>query len=392
MGKRIGIEVSLAVSEAAKLANVDVISAYPITPQTHIVEHLSELVADGHLDAEFIPVESEHSAMSACIGASAAGARTFTSTCAQGLALMLEICYIAAALRLPIVMAMANRSLSGPISIWNDHGDLMMARDSGWIQIVAENGQEAFDLTIQAFKIAEDHRVLLPVIVNLDGFTLSHVIEPMEMLSQEEVDKYLPPYKPKMWLDLKNPITMGAVGIPDVYTEAKKAQDEALKGAKPVVIEAWNEFAKLFGRKYQPVETYKTEGADTLLVTMGSTSETAMTAVDAMRAAGRKVGIVRIRLYRPFPKEEFLAAIKGAKQLAVMDRALAMSGMETGPLATEIKSILYDQAQKPYVWNFIAGLAGRDITVENFTEMADGVEAAAADKLPQGATWTNVRE
>jgi pyruvate ferredoxin oxidoreductase alpha subunit len=392
MGKRIGIEVSLAVSEAAKLANVDVISAYPITPQTHIVEHLSELVADGHLDAEFIPVESEHSAMSACIGASAAGARTFTSTCAQGLALMLEICYIAAALRLPIVMAMANRSLSGPISIWNDHGDLMMARDSGWIQIVAENGQEAFDLTIQAFKIAEDHRVLLPVIVNLDGFTLSHVIEPIEILSQEEVDKYLPPYKPKMWLDLKNPITMGAVGIPDVYTEAKKAQDEALKGAKPVVIEAWAEFAKLFGRKYQPVETYKTEGADTLLVTMGSTSETAMTAVDAMRAAGRKVGIVRIRLYRPFPREEFLAAIKGAKQLAVMDRALAMSGMETGPLATEIKSILYDQAQKPYVWNFIAGLAGRDITVENFTEMADGVEAAAADKLPQGATWTNVRE
>src|SRR5512139_61722 len=392
MGKRIGIEVSLAVSEAAKLANVDVVSAYPITPQTHIVEHLSELVADGHLDAEFIPVESEHSAMSACIGASAAGARTFTSTCAQGLALMLEICYIAAALRLPIVMAMANRSLSGPISIWNDHGDLMMARDSGWIQIVAENGQEAFDLTIQAFRIAEDHRVLLPVIVNLDGFTLSHVIEPMEILCQEEVDKYLPPYKPKMWLDLKNPITMGAVGIPDVYTEAKKAQDEALKGAKPVVIEAWNEFAKLFGRKYQPVETYKTEGADTLLVTMGSTSETAMTAVDKMRAAGRKVGIVRIRLYRPFPKEEFLAAIKGAKQLAVMDRALAMSGMDTGPLATEIKSILYDQAQKPYVWNFIAGLAGRDITVENFTEMADGVEAAAADKLPQGATWTNVRE
>ena len=392
MGKRIGIEVSLAVSEAAKLANVDVISAYPITPQTHIVEHLSELVADGHLDAEFIPVESEHSAMSACIGASAAGARTFTSTCAQGLALMLEICYIAAALRLPIVMAMANRSLSGPISIWNDHGDLMMARDSGWIQIVAENGQEAFDLTIQAFKIAEDHRVLLPVIVNLDGFTLSHVIEPIEILSQEEVDKYLPPYKPKMWLDLKNPITMGAVGIPEVYTEAKKAQDEALKGAKPVVIEAWNEFAKLFGRKYQPVETYKTEGAETLLVTMGSTTETAMTAVDAMRAAGRKVGIVRIRLYRPFPKEEFLAAVKGAKQLAVMDRALAFSGMETGPLATEIKAVLYDQAQKPYVWNFIAGLAGRDISVENFTEMADGVEAAAADKLPQGATWTNVRE
>jgi pyruvate ferredoxin oxidoreductase alpha subunit len=234
--------------------------------------------------------------------------------------------------------------------------------------------------------------VLLPIIVNLDGFTLSHVIEPIEILSQEEVNKYLPPYKPKMWLDVTNPLTMGPVGMPEVYTEAKRAQEEAMRNAKPVVLEAWAEFAKLFGRKYQPVETYRTEGAETLLVTMGSTSETAMSAVDAMRALGRKVGLVRIRLYRPFPKEEFLGAIKGAKQLAVMDRALAFSGMETGPLATEIKSVLYDSHEKHYVWNFIAGLAGRDITVENFTEMADGVEAAAADKLPQGATWSNVRE
>ena len=392
MGKRIGIEVSLAVSEAAKLANVDVISAYPITPQTHIVEHLSELVADGHLDAEFIPVESEHTAMSACIGSSAAGARTFTSTSSQGLALMLEICYIAAALRLPIVMAVANRSLSGPISIWNDHADMMMSRDTGWIQIVAENGQEAFDLTVQAFRIAEDHRVLLPVIVNLDGFTLSHVIEPMEMLSQEEVDKYLPPYKPKMRLDVDNPVSMGPVGIPEVYTEAKKAQDEAINNAKPVIIEAWKEFAKMFGRQYQPVESYRTEGAETILISMGSISETAMTAVDAMRAGGRKVGLVRIRLFRPFPAQEFIAAIKGAKQIAVVDRAMSHSGMGNGQLVTDIKSVLYDQPARPYVWDFVAGLSGRDVSVENFVEMADGVEAAAADKLPQGATWINVRE
>jgi pyruvate ferredoxin oxidoreductase alpha subunit len=392
MAKRVGIEVSLAVSEAAKLANVDVISAYPITPQTHIVEHLSELVADGHLDAEFIPVESEHTAMSACIGSSAAGARTFTSTSSQGLALMLEICYIAAALRLPIVMAVANRSLSGPISIWNDHADMMMSRDTGWIQVVAENGQEAFDLTIQAFRIAEDHRVLLPIIVNLDGFTLSHVIEPMEMLSQEEVDKYLPPYKPKLRLDVDNPVSMGPVGIPEIYTEAKKAQDEAINNAKPVIIEAWKEFAKMFGRQYKPVETYKTEGAETILISMGSISETAMTAVDAMRAAGRKVGLARIRLFRPFPAQEFIEAIKGAKQIAVVDRAVSHSGLGNGQLVMDIKSVLYDQPARPYIWDFVAGLSGRDVSVENFVEMADGVEAAAADKLPQGATWVNVRE
>ena len=391
MAKRVGIEVSLAVSEAVKLADVDVIAAYPITPQTHIVEHLSELVADGHLDAEFIPVESEHSAMSTCCGSSAAGARTYTATSSQGQALMLEICYIAPALRLPIVMSVANRSLSGPISIWNDHSDLMMSRDTGWIQTVAENGQEAFDLTLHAFRVAEDHNVLLPIIVNLDGFTLTHVIEPIEILDQEEVDRYLPPYTPKMRLDLDNPITIGPVGMPEVYTEAKKAQDEAIKGAKPVIIEAWQEFGDLFGRYYKPVETYMTEGAETLLVTMGSLSETAMTAVDKMRADGKKVGVVRLRLFRPFPFEEFLAAVKGARQIAVMDRALGMNG-SGGPLDTEVKAALYHETERPFIWNYVAGLAGRDVTVENFVEMADGVEAAAADGLRSGYTIINVRE
>lgn len=391
MAKRVGIEVSLAVSEAVMLANVDVIAAYPITPQTHIVEHLSELVADGHLDAEFIPVESEHSAMSTCCGSSAAGARTYTATSSQGQALMLEICYIASALRLPIVMSVANRSLSGPISIWNDHSDMMMSRDTGWIQTVAENGQEAFDLTLHAFRVAEDPRVLLPVINNLDGFTLTHVIEPIEMLDQKEVDRYLPPYQPQMRLDPEDPISIGPVGMPEVYTEAKKAQDEAIKSSKPVIIEAWQEFGDLFGRYYKPVETYRTDGAETLLVTMGSLSETAMTAVDHMRAKGKDVGLVRIRLFRPFPFEEFLAAVEGAKQIAVMDRALCLNGAG-GPLAIEVKAALYDEPERPYIWNYVAGLAGRDVTIENFVEMADGVEAAAADGLRAGYTMINVRE
>ena len=391
MAKRVGIEVSLAVSEAVKLANVDVVAAYPITPQTHIVEHLAELVADGHLDAEFIPVESEHSAMSTCCGSSAAGARTYTATSSQGQALMLEICYIASALRLPIVMTVANRSLSGPISIWNDHSDMMMSRDTGWIQTVAENGQEAFDLTLHAFRVAEDSRVLLPVIINLDGFTLTHVIEPIEILDQKEVDRYLPPYQPQMRLDPENPVTIGPVGMPEVYTEAKKAQDEAIKSSKPVIIEAWQEFGDLFGRYYKPVETYRTDGAETLLVTMGSLSETAMTAVDHMRAKGKDVGLVRIRLFRPFPFEEFLAAVEGAKQIAVMDRALCLNGAG-GPLATEVKAALYDEPERPYIWNYVAGLAGRDVTIENFVEMADGVEAAAADGLRGHYTMINVRE
>jgi len=391
MAKRVGIEVSIAVSEAVKLANVDVVAAYPITPQTHIVEHLAELVADGHLDAEFIPVESEHSAMSTCCGSSAAGARTYTATSSQGQALMLEICYIAAALRLPIVMTVANRSLSGPISIWNDHSDMMMSRDTGWIQTVAENGQEAFDLTLHAFRVAEDSRVLLPVIINLDGFTLTHVIEPIEILDQKEVDRYLPPYQPQMRLDPDDPVTIGPVGMPEVYTEAKKAQDEAIKSSKPVIIEAWQEFGDLFGRYYKPVETYRTDGAATLLVTMGSLSETAMTAVDHMRAKGKDVGLVRIRLFRPFPFEEFLAAVEGAKQIAVMDRALCLNGAG-GPLAIEVKAALYDEPERPYIWNYVAGLAGRDVTIENFVEMADGVEAAAADGLRGHYTMINVRE
>jgi pyruvate ferredoxin oxidoreductase alpha subunit len=387
MGQRVGLEVSLACSEAVKLANVDVIAAYPITPQTHIVEHLSELVADGHLDAEFVPVESEHSAMSACVGSSAAGARTFTSTASQGLALMHEILFIASALRLPIVMAVANRSLSGPISIWNDHSDVMAERDIGWIQYFAENGQEVMDLTLAGFKIAEDKRVILPVAVNLDGFVLTHVIEPIDIPDQAEVDAYLPAFEPQQKLDIANPISMGMVGVPEVYTEAKKACLDALEKSYPVIKEHWDGFAKKFGRSYKPIETYKTEDAEVLFVTMGSLGETCMTAVDEMRALGIKAGQVRIRLWRPFPDEDFLAAIKGAKSLVVMDRAL-QPGAVSGPVATELKSLLYDRGQNLFVSNFVIGLGGRDVTRADFAEMAKKtLEAQSAGKTIACEMW-----
>ncbi|QJA05674.1 pyruvate ferredoxin oxidoreductase [Thermosulfurimonas marina] len=370
MGKRIAKEVSIAVAEAVKQCKVDVIAAYPITPQTHIVEHLSELVANGELDAEYITVESEHSAMSACLGSVATGARTFTSTSSQGLALMHEILFIAPALRLPVVMVVANRALSAPISIWNDHGDIMAERDIGWIQTFAENGQEAVDLVYHAFRVAEDRRVMFPAIVNIDGFTLSHMIEPIELPDQEQVDQYLPPFKPRYKLDPRKPISMGPVGIPEIYMEAKKAQDEAFKNAYKVIVKAWDEFEKVFGRRYHPIETYRMEDAEVALLIMGSLAETAMTAVDRMREAGKRVGLVRIRLWRPFPLRDFVRAVKGVKMLAVIDRALS-PGATGGPVATEVRSALYQVPGRPRVVNFIAGLGGRDVTVEDFEEMAD---------------------
>jgi pyruvate ferredoxin oxidoreductase alpha subunit len=392
MSKRIGIEVSLAVAEAVGLCDVDVVAAYPITPQTHVVEHLSELVAEGHLDAEYIPVESEHSAMSACVGSSAAGARTFTSTSSQGYALMSEICYIASTLRLPIVMAVANRAISAPISIWNDHADLMYARDTGWIQLVAESGQEAVDLTFMAFRIAEDKRVSLPVQMNFDGFIMSHVIEPIFMPEAEEVKKFLPPFQPLLRLDPEKPITIGPVGMPDVYTEARKAHDEILKASKPIISEVFGEFEKQFGRKYKIVETYKIEDAETVIVAMGSLSQTAATAIDAMRARGVKVGLASIRLFRPFPASDLVEVIGKAKNLVILDRATVFAGGEiSGPVALEVKSALFDRGLAPKTANFLVGIGGRDVTQQNFEEMVERVVTAKNGDLP-AYEFINVRE
>ncbi|MDR2338720.1 MAG: pyruvate ferredoxin oxidoreductase [Deltaproteobacteria bacterium] len=365
MAKLVGMEVSVAVAEAARLCDTDVVAAYPITPQTHIVEHLSELVANGHLDAEYIPVESEQSAMSSCIGAAAAGARTFTATSSQGLALMNEMVFIAPVLRLPIVLAIANRALSAPINIWNDHSDIMTIRDSGWISLFAENGQEALDMTILSFRIGEDPRVSLPVTMNIDGFTLSHFIEPIDMPEIEAVRKFLPPWKPLVQLDIGAPISIGLLGTPESYTEARKATDNVLVASKPVVVESFEAFKAQFGREYKVVETYKAEGAETLLLTMGSISETAMTAIDEMREAGESVGLVRIRLWRPFPSEELLKVLLPAKNVAVIDRHIMM-GTPDGPVAVEVKSLLYDAPNRPNVSNFVLGLGGRDVTRDDF--------------------------
>lgn len=373
MGKRIAKEVSVAVAEAVASCDVDVVSAYPITPQTHIVERLAELVNNGELDAEYLLVESEHAAMSACIGAAATGARTFTSTSAQGLLLMYETLFIASGLRLPIVMVVVNRSVSAPISIWNDHSDIMTMRDAGWIQTFAENGQQAVDLIYHAYKVAE--KTLIPVAVNLDGFIVSHVVEPVELLEKELVKKYLPPLKMKYKLDPKNPITIGAIGVPEIYTEAKKSLDEALKASYQTIVNAWKTFEKLTGRKYQPIESYQMDDAEVGMVIMGSLAETAMNAVDHLRKKGKKVGLIRIRLWRPFPMRDFIKAIGKVKVLCVVDRAVSHCATG-GPVGIEVRSALYQSNKRPRVVNFVAGLSGRDVTVEDFAEMFEiGFEA-----------------
>ena len=377
MAARKGMEVSIAVSEAVKLAKADVIAAYPITPQTHIVEHLAELVAQGEMDAEYIPVESEHSAMSACLGSSAVGARTFTATASQGLELMHEVVYVASAMRLPIVMAVANRALSAPFSVWGDHSDAMSVRDSGWIQIFVENGQEAVDNTICAFRMAEDSRVLLPVMLHLDGFHLSHMVEPIFLPEQKEVDEFLPRFNYPLPLNPDKPVTMGAFAPPVIFTEAKWAQEINLEKSVDVVSEVWKKFGDKFGRYYNPVECYRCEDCDTLIMVMGSFSETVMMAVDRMRESGQKVGLFRIRLWRPFPYKELRKTVAKAKTIVVLDRAISL-GMG-GPIASELRNALYPLEKRPKVVGFVGGLGGRDVSPADFeTVINRGMEIASS--------------
>ena len=380
--KRIGMEGSFAMAEAVKMAKVEAVAAYPITPQTHIVEKLAEFVANGEIDAEYIPVESEHSAMSACLGTSATGARTFTATSSQGLELMHEVLFVAAGLRLPIVMAVANRALSAPLSIWTDHSDVMATRDCGWIQIFAENGQQAFDLTLCAFRIAEDLNVLLPTMVHLDGFYVSHTIEPVQFLEQEEVDKFLPEYCYPYQLNPDKPVTLGAFGPPPIYTEARKAHLVALENSKVVVDHVFKEFGKISGRNYSLVESYKTEEAEVLLLCMGSFSETAMITIDKMQAEGHKVGLIRPRLWRPFPLDEFRKAVGKAKILVILDRALSPGSMP--PVATEVEAALYPTEHRPKVVSYVGTLGGREISAQGFEDLIHkGIDKAKGGKMDE---------
>ena len=380
--KRIGMEGSFAIAEAVKLARVEAVAAYPITPQTHIVERLAEFVANGEMDAEYIPVESEHSAMSACLGTSAVGARTFTATASQGLELMHEVLFVASGIRLPIVMAVANRALSAPLSIWTDHSDVMAARDCGWIQIFAENGQQAFDLTLCSFRIAEDPAVLLPTMMHIDGFYVSHTIEPVKLLAQEIVDRFLPEYNYPYQLNPDKPVTIGAFGPPFIYTEAKKAHEVALENSKKTVVRVFKEFGKISGRKYSLVESYRTEDAEVLLLCMGSFSETAMMTIDKMQDKGLKVGLIRLRLWRPFPFEELRKAVGKAKVLIVLDRALSPGSMP--PVASEVRAALYPMKARPKIVSYVGALGGREISTQGFEELIlRGMEKAKSGKVDE---------
>jgi len=356
------VEASMALALGAKMCRPKVIPMYPITPQTHIVERLADFINNGELDAEMLHAESEHSAMAAMIGASAAGVRAYTATSSQGLALMFELLPVMSGNRLPGVMSVANRALSAPISIWNDHSDAVSARDQGWIQLYCESTQEAIDTTIQLYKVSENHDVLLPAMVCIDGFTLSHVLERAVIPEQEEVDEFLPAFKPFVKLDPENPVSMGPIAFPNSFMEFKKQQQDAFEKAMPLIGKVHDEFAKKFGRSYGNgwIEEYKMEDAEYALIGMGTLIGTGRVAVDELREKGEKVGLIKLRSYRPFPAKEIQRATKNLKGLSVIDRHFSL-GYEA-PLFTEISSALYDSPLQ--INSFVAGLGGRDITVD----------------------------
>jgi len=358
-----------AMAEALKQINPDVCAAYPITPATEIMQIFSSFVNDGLVDTNLITVESEHSAMSACLGSAAAGSRTMTATSSQGLALMHEILYIVSALRLPIVLAEVNRALSGPINIHCDHSDTMGERDSGWIQIYAENAQEAYDGLIQAVKIAEHKDVMLPAMVSTDGFIISHGMERLETYPTDEVRKFIGEYKPPYnVLDIDKPITVGSIVLTDYYIEHKKAQHEAMKNAKKAIQDVGKEFGKIFGKEYGLIESYRMEDAEFALICIGSTAGTTKAAVEELRAEGVKAGLIKVRVFRPFPAEEIAEALKNVKSFAVLDRAESLSN-QAGPLATEIKAGLFDAGLSKPMSSYIYGLGGREIYIENIVKV-----------------------
>jgi pyruvate ferredoxin oxidoreductase alpha subunit len=352
------IEGSHAVAGAVRNCRPQVVAAYPITPQTHIVEALADMVADCTLVADYITVESEFSALSACLGASATGSRTYSATTSQGLALMFEVCFNVAGMRLPVVMSIVNRALGAPLSIWNDQQDSISLRDSGWLQFYAEDNQEAADLHYLAYRVAEDRRVLLPAMVCFDGFILSHTYEPVELIAQADADRYLPPFSPPQKLDAADPISFGMFSTPDYYTEFRYEIHAASERAKGVIAEAGKAFGSQFGRDYgRLTEAYRLEDAETVFVAMGSICGTVKDAIDEMREKGEKVGLLRIRCFRPFPREEVEKALSGAKRVAVLDKNISLG--QKGAVGLEIKDAIYRSGIP--VYDYIIGLGGRDV-------------------------------
>jgi pyruvate ferredoxin oxidoreductase alpha subunit len=360
-----------AVAYAMKQINPDVMGAFPITPSTEIPQYFSTYVANGEVDTEFVAVESEHSAMSTCMAAQAAGGRAITATSSAGMALMWEMLYVTASARLPVTMALVNRALTGPININNDHSDSMGARDSGWIQLYAETNQEAYDNFVQAMPIGENKEVRLPVMVCQDGFITSHAVENIELLDDEIVKNFVGEYEPEHYLLKKeNPLAVGPYDISNYYMEHKKQQAEAMKNAKPVILEVARRFAEISGRSYGFFEAFEMEDAEVALVLIGSSAGTAKETVKQLRKEGKKVGLVKIRVFRPFPMEELADTLNGVKAVAVMDKAESFSACG-GPLFAEVRSALYDLENRPKTINYVYGLGGRDICVEDFAMIYD---------------------
>lgn len=382
-----------AVAIAMKQINPDVMPAFPITPSTEIPQYFSQYVANGEVDTVFIPVESEHSAMSACIGSEGAGARTFTATSSCGLALMHEMLYVASSSRLPITLACVNRALTGPININNDHSDSMGSRDAGWIQIYSENNQEAYDNFIQAVRIAEHKEIMLPAMVCQDGFITSHAVENIELIEDAKVKAFVGEYEPEDFLLKPNSsIAIGPYDTASFYIEHKRQQAEAMIKVKDIALEVAAEFEKMTGRKYGLFETYKLEDADTALVIINSTAGTAKDAIDKLRAEGKKVGLLKIRLFRPFPREEIAQALKHIKAIAVMDKCEGFSAAG-GPLFAEVRSALYDLTEKPMTINYIYGLGGRDVRTTDIESVYSDLDAIVeSGKAGDTYRYLGVRE
>lgn len=394
MPKTVALTGNSACAQAMRQINPDVVAAYPITPQTTIVEEFSTFVAKGLVDTEYVTVESEHSAMSACVGASAAGSRVITTTSSQGLALMWEILYIAASLRLPIVMHNVNRTLSGPINIHCDHQDSMGARDSGWIQIYCEDAQEAYDTTIQAVRIAEDNRVRLPVMVCFDGFIISHAIDRLDLLDDDVVKKFVGAFEPAVsLLDTEKPVTVGPFdGLHGYFFEFRRAQELATLGALPVIAEVGKEFGEVSGRNYGLFEAYKLDDAEVAIVVLGSTAGTAKAVVDDLRNKGVAAGVLKIRSFRPFPATEIAEALSGVKAVAVMDRSLS-PGAAGAPVYQEVRSALYDQRSHIPVAGYIYGLGGRDVPPSEIEKVfADLADIAKAGEVNKKVSYLGLRE
>jgi len=393
MAKLIPMTGNVAVANAMRQINPDVCAAYPITPSTEVMQQFSSFVADGKVDTELVTVESEHSAMSACIGAAAAGGRVMTATSANGMALMWEMLYIASGCRLPIQMALINRALSAPINIHCDHSDAYGARDSGWIQLFSENAQEAYDNMIMSVLIAENEKVRLPVIVCMDGFIISHAIETMEMLDDDEVKNFVGSYKAhNNLLDIENPVTYGPLDLQDYYMEHKRQQHEAMKNAGDVILDVSKSFGDNFGRNYEHLETYMLDDADFAIVCMGSSAGTAKAVVESMRELGVAVGFVKIRTFRPFPAKDIAERLHSLKAVAVMDRADSFNNAG-GVLYNEIRSSLYDSAKRPKILNYIYGLGGRDIGIGDFKYVIKKLsEVANTGHVEEAVSYLGVRE